>query len=222
MTMLKRVTALVLALVFCGAMTASAAVQSIAVYTLTKQGNTFSMNKAEGDLTFWEAPDVTTGQSRTGGTITLKNETERTVDFVLSSVSLPYDNAAALTYLDAVTLHIAEGDKVHYHDSITHIMDTERAEIRLSDMAPGEERVLTLSINCAYTYSGNVPSYSSLVWTFTPVIQTTEPTTTPTDPFDEPTRTINWLLIAEIAGALVLVTGVAGVCVWLCRRSKRL
>lgn len=220
MRIVRWMTALLVAVLCVNGLPTSAASSGEAVYILTREGNTLSMTQQEGELTFWEAPDVTTGQTRMGGVITLRNETDRTVDFVLSSVSLPYGDTAALTYLDAVTIDIEQDGATCYHGTFTRLMDSDRKEIRLVNVAPGESRQLSLSISCAYTYTGQVPSYSSLVWTFIPQVQATTPTTTAEDPFVE-RFTIDWLLIAEIAGALTLTTGVAGLCLWLYRRRKQ-
>lgn len=189
-----------------------------AVYVLSQQETSFSMSKEEGDLTFWEAPDVITGQTRDNGTITLKNDTDRTVDFTLASVSLPYDNAAALAYLDAVTITLKEGDRVLYCNSITRLMDSDRDAVQFLNVPPWESRQLEVSISCAFTYTGQLPSYSSLLWEFRPNLHEKVPTTT-AEPMEAPT-TFNWKLLAETAGIVVLVTGIAGVCVWLVRRRN--
>lgn len=225
-TWVRRAAALLAAALLAGGITA-AADSAAAVYTLTQEGNNLSMTQQEGELTFWEAPDVVTGQTRRDGTITLRNQSNRTVDFVLSSVTLPYGNTAALTYLDAVSVDVAEGERLCYHGTFTRLMDADRAEIRVADVAPGEERVLNVAVSCAYTYSGKVPSYSSMVWNFTPQVKNTAATTVAradaenNDPWNHASAGINWLYIVETAGILALVTGVAGVCRWLVRRRKK-
>lgn len=217
----SRIACLLLCLcLLCGTLSASAAANT-AVYTLSQQGSTLSMRQEEGALTFWEAPDAVTGQTYRDGTITLRNETQYTVDFVLSSVTLPYDNAAALTYLDALTVDIRESDRLLYHDTMTRLMDSERAEIRVSNVAPGEQRVLHVAVSCAYTYTGEVPSYSSLVWSFSPQVKNSAAPTTAADPWDNLSPGIDWLLIVEAAGLLVGITGLAGLCRWLVRRHRR-
>lgn len=221
---MRRGVSLLAAVLLAGGITAAAADNTAAVYTLTQTGNDLSMSQQEGALTFWEAPDVVTGQTYRNGTITLRNQSSRTVDFVLSSVTLPYGNEAALTYLDALSVDVAEGERVCYHGSFTRLMDADRAEIRVADVAPGEERVLNVAVSCAYTYTGQVPSYSSLVWSFTPQVKSTTTTVAATenrDPWSHTTPGINWLYIVEAAGVLVLVTGVAGICRRIVRRRKK-
>ncbi len=223
-TWMRRAAALLAAALLAGGMTAAAADNTAAVYTLTQEGNNLSMTQQEGALTFWEAPDVVTGQTRRDGTITLRNQSSRTVDFVLSSVTLPYDNEAALTYLDALSVDVSEGERLYYHGTFTRLMDADRAEVRVADVAPDEERVLHVAVSCAYTYTGQVPSYSSMVWSFTPQVKSgtaTTATVNNSDPWSHTSAGINWLYIVEAAGALVLVTGVAGICRWLVRRRKK-
>jgi hypothetical protein len=191
------------------------------LYVLSQQGSTFTMSQQDGELAFWEAPDVTTGQSHTGGVLTLCNDSDRPVDFVLTSVSLPYDNEAALAYLDAVTLTVKQDGKVVYRDSFTHLMDAERREIRLSDVLPGEQAQLTFAISCAYTYTGGIPAYNSLVWTFTPELKGTTTTTAPDPLVNDSAPTTNWKQIAQVAGTVALVMAAAGVCVWITRKIRK-
>lgn len=218
--MLKRLLILVLTLAVSTVGFTASAAENEAVYVLSQDGNTFSMDQQSGELTFWEAPDVITGQSHGGGTITLRNDSDRPVDFVLTSVSLPYDNEAALTYLDAVTVSIKKGDTLLYHDTFTHLMDAERPEIRLSDVLPGEQAQLTLAIACAYTYTGGIPAYNSLVWTFTPELKGGT-TTTAHDPLFSTEPTTDWKMIAQVAGTVALVMAAAGVCVWVTRKIRK-
>lgn len=192
-------------------------------YRLTGEGSDFTFTMTEGDLTFWEAPQLTTGQSREGGVITLRNETDRWVNFTLVSVSLPYGDEAALTYLDGVSLVIKEGDTVLYHGPFTRLMDEERAPIRFEEVEPGGVRQLTLSAFCAYTYAGAVPSYRSLVWSFAPEIGSA-PTSTaavrPTDPFGGMQTRFNWQPVVIAAGAVVAASGLTGIIMWLIRRKR--
>ncbi len=218
---MKRLIAFLCVLLLLGAAALPAlAVGQQAVYVLSQNGTDFSMSQQPGELTFWEAPDVVTGQSRTDGVITLKNDTDRVVDFELSSVSLPYDDPAALTYLNAVTVRLAEGDTVYYQGPFARLSDGERPPVRLSEVEPGETRQICVSIACAFTYEGQAPSYSSLVWTFSPVIHARTTVTVPKDPLT-PRRTIRWELIAQTAGVVVASTAAAGVYLKLRKRRKK-
>ncbi|MBO5797613.1 MAG: hypothetical protein J6R77_04605 [Clostridia bacterium] len=219
--MANRLLALLLALLIASVSFSVSAAGNETLYILSQEGSTFTMNQQEGELAFWEAPDVTTGQSHAGGTLTLRNDSNRPVDFVLSSVSLPYGNEAALTYLDAVTLIVKQGETEVYHGTFTHLMDTERPEIRLSDVLPGEQAQLTLSISCAYTYTGGIPSYNSLVWTFTPELKGTTTTTAPDPLVQDSAPPTNWKMIAQIAGVVALVMAAAGIAVWLTRIIRK-
>lgn len=49
---------------------------------------------------------------------------------------LPYDNEAALRYLDYVSVDISEGDTTYYHGTLSRIMENSR-QVKLEDVAPG-------------------------------------------------------------------------------------
>lgn len=206
----------------CGGMTAFA-VTDTAEYVFSQDSEGFLFHQTEGELTFWEAPNVVTGQTRSGGVITLKNAADRTVDFTLASVSLPYGDTEALTYLDAVTLVIEQDGSEVYRGPFTRLMDHDRAPITVTDVPAGESRELHMTVSCAFTYTGSVPSYESLVWTFEP---TFEPkATVPTSPLSDPEPTVDWTMVATIAGVMLgalVLTCVAVMLVRLFgkRRSK--
>ncbi len=191
------------------------------VFSLDEEG--YLMEQTEGELAFWEAPAVLTGQSVTGGVLTLKNEADRAVNFTLTSVSLPYDNEEALAYLDAVTLVITQGDREIYRAPFTHIMDADRAPIVFSGVQPGESRELHLSIACDFTYSGSVPSYESLVWTFESSVEplVTQPSSAPI----QPVPATDWTMIAKITamafGVLVLTCVLVAVVRLIRKKIKR-
>ena len=58
--------------------------------------------------TFWEAPTLAAGESRTGGVLTLENATEQSATITLTEFSLPYDNEQQMAYLNQLHLQIAE------------------------------------------------------------------------------------------------------------------
>ncbi len=200
--MTKRVVGflLVLCIVWMCGMPAFA-VSDTAEYVFTKDSEGYFFEQIKGELTFWEAPGVLTGQTRSGGVIVLKNESDRAVDFTLTSVSLPYGDEAALTYLDAVTLVIEQEGREVYHGPFTRLMDSDRADIRFTSVPAGETRELKLSISCAFTYTGAVPSYESLVWTFEPTLESKP--TVPTTPATEPEPMVDWAMVAKIAGVML-------------------
>lgn len=205
--MMKRFVGLLLTLcVMCACSMPAFAVNDTAEYVFSKDSEGYFFEQTKGELTFWEAPNVVTGQTRSGGVITIKNETDRTADFTLTSVSLPYGNEAALTYLDAVTLVIEQDGQVVYHAPFTRLMDGDRASIRIANVPAGESRKLTMTVSCSFTYTGAVPSYESLVWTFEPTLEAKP--TVPSSPLPTPDPVVDWRMVAKIAavmlGALVV------------------
>ncbi|MBE6757567.1 MAG: hypothetical protein E7552_03330 [Ruminococcaceae bacterium] len=206
----------------CGGMTVLA-VNDTAEYVFSQDNEGYLFQQTEGDLTFWEAPNVVTGQTRSGGVITLKNAADCTVDFSLASVSLPYGDVEALAYLDAVTLIIEQDGREVYRGPFTRLMDGDRAPITVTDVPAGESRELHMTVFCAFTYTGSVPAYESLVWTFEP---TFEPkATVPTSPLPDLEPMVDWMMVATIAGvmlgALVLTCVIVAVVRWGGKRRNK-
>lgn len=172
-----------------------------ALYTVSQEDNTIFLQKDGEELTFWEAPTVTAGQSQSGGTLTLRNDTEETLSLWLDEVVLPYDNEAALRYLDYVSVDISEGDTTYYHGTLSRIMENSR-QVKLEDVAPGEERVLSMSISCAYTYEGDVPSFASLIWQFNTSVEK-ETTTSPALDDRTPGSGEGIMLAVKVAGGIL-------------------
>lgn len=224
---MKRAVSLVVAvmclLCTCVGGLSATAMGNQAVYVFSRDSEGYLMARQEGEMTFWEAPCVLTGQTVGDGVITLKNETDRAVNFTLASVALPYGDEAALTYLDAVTLVIRQGDREVYHGPFTRLMDADRAPIVFADVSPGESRELHLSVSCRFTYSGDVPSYQSLVWTFAPTMGSTA--TKPSSPPMQPAPTTDWLMVANIAagalGVLAATCAVVAVVRWIRKKVNR-
>lgn len=222
--MMKRFFCLLLTLgVIWACGTSAFAISDRAEYVFLKDSEGYFFEQTEGELTFWEAPNVVTGQTRSGGVITLKNESDRTVDFTLASVSLPYDNEAALTYLDAVTLVIEQDGREVYHGPFTRLMDGDRAAIQIAGVPAGESRELKMTVSCAFTYTGAVPSYESLVWTFEPTLEAKP--TVPTSPLPDPDPVVDWMMVAKIVGvmlgALVLTCAVVAIVRFIANRRGK-
>lgn len=200
--------------VFCGLLGWSASAASDETrYVLEQTDGGVVFSQQEGATAFWEAPDLLTGQSYRTGKIVLENRTAYTADFVLSEVTLPYDSPQALTYLDALSLRVCEGDTVCYSGRMTRIMDSTPI-LTVASVPAGETRTLTVSLSCAYTYTGGVPSYPSLVWRFQPQLKAAEPTVTTAAGLPDDSTAFPWVGVAVGAGVLL-----AAVAVLVCRRK---
>lgn len=196
------ILALLTVLLFC--LPTAAAGDAESVYTVSQtDDHTILLQKQGEEMTFWEAPSVSAGQSRTGGRLVLRNETEETMSLWLDAVELPYDNEAALRYLDYVSVDISENGKTCYHGTLSRIAEG-LAGVRLEAVAPGEERVLSVEVNCAYTYEGDVPAFSSLIWQFnTSVKQEPDPVVTSPEGMRPGADDNGVLLAIKVAGGIL-------------------
>lgn len=115
--------------------------------------------------TFWEAPALTAGETRSGGTLTLENTSAEEVTLTLSEMEFPEDNADAMTYLDALRLQIRDGDTVLFDDSYSRIASNDATALQIK-LAAGEKKALSVSLSCAFRYAGQLEEPPVLLWTF--------------------------------------------------------
>ncbi len=203
------------------AISASAVTDEV-TYELTRDGSRVSLERTTADTAFWEAPSLSAGQTRTGGRLTLHNNTDRTAVFTLREIELPYDLEEALRYLDAVNVVIkdAESGAVYYSGRYSHIADNRAPEVRL-EVPAGGSHTLEMAISCAYAYKSNVPASRSIVWTFGAELQSASPSKTTKAGADDAPPTwseLFWLYVVLVVGILLLL----GVIAWLLHKLREL
>lgn len=194
-------------------------------------GSTVKITSTPEEAAFWEYPTMSAGQIRLQpGTLRLVNSSSKTVDFELSAIVLPYDNLEALTYLDDLWITIKEGEAVLYDNTYSRIAGEEGLSIKMEQWAPGSERVLSIWMECPFTYDGGSPSEimgDPLVWDFqvdydAPVITTMPPVTEASSqgPVKQVDTAQMILYIAIAVVGICLVIGIVGVVVRQLRRHK--
>ncbi len=167
----------------------------------------------------WEIPELGAGERLIEpGKITLKNLTAEEADVELAYVSLPFENANALIYLNHLNITVREGDETLYDGPYSRINDTDGLKFKRT-LAPEEEVELTVDLRRDY-YPIQITGFETcqaIEWKFRsvkevvidPNAEETKPTTTkkPDAPqeetdFDDPALT-QTLLAAGAAVALI-------------------
>ena len=150
--------------VWCGGVTAAESTGSARTITL---GADRSLSADSQSPTFWEFPQLQAGETRTGGRLTLRNSGEETETIALRRVELPYDDPAALAYLDALYLTVQSGDTVVYSGTYAHCMDEEGGlQLAAFDLAAGGSETYTISMSCDFGYTGSAALTAPLNWRF--------------------------------------------------------
>ena len=118
------------------------------------------------EYTFWEYPLLTAGGKRKTGSLKLCNHTNQSVHLYLDSVTLPYENDAALEYLAALRITITQGGEELYAGPYSKLND---AGGILTDfyLIAGEEREWNFELFCPFSYAGEAEKVSEpCVWNF--------------------------------------------------------
>ncbi len=111
---------------------------------------------------FWEYPQLTAGQTRRGGTLTLTNQGVGSVTASLTDVQFPYDNDAALRYLNALHLTVRDGDQVLYDGVFARLND--EGLMQPITLKWGETRALSIDLSCDFAYEGITTCGQVLYW----------------------------------------------------------
>ena len=178
----------------------------------------------EEEPAVWEYPLLEGGTARRAGTLRLVNNSDKTVDFRLSGIQLPYGDEEALTYLNSLLITVKEGDAVLYDGSFSHIADADGGlTIAMEGWKPGEERVLTISMRCLFTYTGDPLEVSKpITWeyaaSFTGSGEGTQSLLQP--PVDDAERPVVAMIVICVAGGLIILCAVLGAVGVLVRKKR--
>lgn len=126
---------------------------------------------------FWEAPALTGGETRTGGSLTLENAADQAVTLTLTELDLPYDKAEQMTYLDQLRLQIRDGDKALYDGAYSHLVSGDKPVLQVS-LEPGASKTYAITLSCPFTYTGTLKEGPVVAWTFdshAPVVEEASP-----------------------------------------------
>lgn len=176
------------------------------------------MLSAKNQPTSWELIDLKAGEATDQpGMLVLENNTKRAHTISLNYVGLPFDNEAALAYLQHVNITVAGDSGVLYDGPYTRINDENGLRINRL-LQPGEAATLSISVRCDYTLDNAVlPAGGVLTdWKFfTMVQQEVEDGDKVSAAFSDPA--LREILIAVAAAAALLI----GVGVYEFSRRRR-
>lgn len=178
-------------------------------YALGAAGTSLAFRANEEEAAFWEYPQLAPGQTMTGR-LTLVNRSGDTAVMRLDGMILPYDDPEALAYLNAVSIRIAQGDKVLYEGPYVRIADGWKA-VEFPALPSGEGIVLDITAWCDYGYDGAVVP-GLVTWELGADIADTWEAPAPA----EPATWVFWV----ICGAL-LVSTACGLLGLLIKRRRR-
>ena len=170
---MKRLLLTVLLAVLLFSLTFSATADSMQHITLSEFDGALMLS-AQAAPTDWELVNLQAGESPVdAGVLVLENLTAQTHTITLSHVELPFNNAAALAYLQNITLTVRDGDTVLYSGPYTRVNDENGLNFSY-DLLPAQKVTLTVDVACAYTVdNAQVPEEGVLAdWKFYTVVTT--------------------------------------------------
>lgn len=210
----KRVGAGLLAGI-CAALCMSAAAEPAAdqekTLIMASDGVTGSIQATSDTATFWELPQLPAGQLRTHGKLTVFNSTDRTAKVRLVEIELPYGDEEALTYLNALTLTVKQGDTVLYDGPYVRVGDWKPAEVSL---LPEERLTWDVTLRCAFSYTGEAAVGSPIVWNFDAALTGDAP-----NQLQQPEQPVLAAVLLGIAVAAILACAIIGGIRWMRRRA---
>ncbi len=130
------------------------------------------MLSAQSAPTDWELVDLKAGESPAeSGVLVLENKTLQPRAITLSHVELPFEDAAAIAYLQNITLTVREGGNVLYSGPYTRINDENGLKFSY-DLEPAQTVTLTVDAACAYAVDNTqIPEGGVLAdWKFYTVV----------------------------------------------------
>lgn len=115
-----------------------------------ESGKTLVVSTEDNRAAVWEIPTLKAGeQLLEPGTITLVNQTDEEARIALDYVELPFDNAAALVYLNHLNITVRDGDTVLYDGAYSRINDENGLAFEYT-IAPAQAVVLTVDLRRDY------------------------------------------------------------------------
>lgn len=189
------------------------------IYTLRMSETSGSIEVTPGGAAFWEYPVLRAGEDHVEGTMVVKNASDYTASMELLDIALPYGDAQRMAYLDQLLLTVKEGDTVLFDNTYSRINDVEGGlNIRLDQMAPGEEHTYTVKLRCRYTYTGD-PAVDAvtMLWDFSARGTTTT--------YEGPEGLPQWVQISLVGLAativlLIVITIIRAIVRFIKRRKK--
>lgn len=194
---MKRILTLMLAALMLLALPAAASttdIQQVIEITVVDETLTFT---SKMPTTFWEVPDLRPGETTVAsGELVVINTTDSVQNITFQSVELPYDDPAALEYLNHLTLTLKKGDAILYEGPYSAINGTNRPDVAVS-LNIGESVSYTIDLYCDFTYTGtDYVGDAILDWKFsTQAMSSDDPPEEEPDaePIDDPMVT-QWFL----------------------------
>lgn len=124
-------------------------------YIITTQNGTGVIIEKPARRMFWEYPQLTAGQARTGR-LYIENDTETNLDLSFSSIVLPYDNEKALIYLSKLHIKVTSSDgNTLYDGAYGGIADESGVHISFPPTKPGHKDEYIVTLNCPFNYTGD-------------------------------------------------------------------
>ena len=151
----------------------SAAADSMQHITLSEFDGALMLS-AQAAPTDWELVCLQAGESPTdSGVLVLENTTAAPRSITLSHIELPFNDAAAIAYLQNVTLTVRDGDTVLYSGPYTRANDENGLKFSY-DLEPAQKVTLMVDVACAYTVdNAQIPAEGVLAdWKFYTVVKT--------------------------------------------------
>lgn len=164
---------------------------------------------------FWEYPLLSAGGRHTPGTLTIRNDTEKTIHVYLDSITLPYQSQDALDYLAALQLTVRENGEILYQGPYTGVNDEGGLRTDYT-LEPGQARVWEIEMYCPFTYPNDPQQVSEpCIWNFRATAMSRQTGTSFVDD-KEREEQVRVMLI----GAGLVLIGCVVAAVWYYRRSR--
>ena len=158
-------------------------------------------------VAFFEKPQLQPGETVTvDGTLILKNATNTSREFTFTEVVFPYEDPAALEYLNHLQLEVlCEGTPL-YVGPYSGINETAVREAFACTLSANETITYTLRLRCDYTYNGTTGLGDAVLdWRFdTAVLPSDLPPVEKTEPFTDP---MIWQWVIGGGIAVVIIVG---------------